>query len=308
MAFSKLQNPMTRPQLADLMYPGLHKAYIDYFEHYPEEYTKFLNVESSTKRQEEDLVMEGFGLIPEKTEGDTPIYDVLAISDKLQYLHKTYVLGYEASEELIEDELYSVLSKASGLLAKSVKLTCDTLGAAVLNNAFSASYLGVDGKALCATDHPQAKISGGTVANRPTTETDFDPVALQAALLTWEQWEDANGIPMLYTPKYVISGPAQRDIITRTLGSTQYPGTNDNDINSIRTWELEKMILHYLTDDDAWFIMAPLGDTFLKWFWRVKPAFRGWDDPETGNARYTVRFRASCGFTHWPGIWGTTGI
>jgi hypothetical protein len=289
------------------MFPGLNKVYLMTQKSYPEEYTKYLNMDSSSKRQEEDILIDGFGLVPEKVEGDGPVYDYIKMSDKLQYLHKTYALGFEVTEELFEDDQYDVIQKAAGMLSIAVKQTCDTLGAAVLNNAFSGSYLGVDGKALCATDHPQSK-AGGTNANKPSVDCDFDPASLQAATETFETWTDANGNPMLYTPKYVISGPLQRDIIVKTLGSQQMPFTTDNEINAIKELELQMMILHYLSDTDAWFVTSVPAQHFMKWFWRKKPVFRNFDDPSTGNARFLTRFRMSCGFTSWQGVYGSTGV
>jgi len=298
---------MTRGGFSDLMYPGLNKIYQMTLNSYPEEYTKYLNIEKSTKRQEEDVVVDGFGLVPEKGEGEGPMYDYIKLSHKLQYLHKTYALGYEVTQELFEDEQYGVINKATGMLAVAVKQTVDSLAASVLNNSFNALFPGVDGLALCATNHPQSK-AGGTNANRPATDVDFDPVSLQSALETMEMWTDANGLPMMIMPKYVVSGPLQRDIITKTLSSDRMPFTADNEINALQEWELQKLILHYLTDPDAWWIMTQPRDHYMKWFWRIKPSFKNFDDPNTGNARFLVRFRASSGFTTWQGIYGSTGI
>lgn len=303
-------SPMLRSGFSHLMYPGLNEAYLLAFNEYPEEYTKFLNIEPSTKMKEEELVVAGFGLVPEKGAegGVVPLWDVMKMSDKIEYLHKTYVMGYECSEELLEDEQYGILRQASRALAVAVKQTLDVLGAIPLNYAFNSSYKGVDGKALCATDHPLAKVPGASVANEPAVACDFDPVALKAALETWETWVNDNDLPLLIQPKYVVSGPYQRDIITKTLGSTQQPFTGDNEINAVREWGLEKMILHYLTDTDAWWILSRPADHFMKWFWRVRPTFRNFDDPDTGNARYITRFRASVGYTHWWGVYGSPGI
>ena len=303
-------SPMMRSGFANLMYPGLHKVYLLNYASYPEEYTQFLNIESSTRRQEEDSVVAGFGLVPEKGEGVQPAVDVMALSGKREYLHKTYALGYEVTEECVEDELYSIVSKASKALAIAVKQTLDVLGAGVLNNGFTATapYLGVDGLSLFNANHTQLKVTGGVVSNMPATTVDFDPTSLNSALEQWETLTDDNGLPMMIKPKYVVSGPKQRRIITQTLGTELQPFTNDNEINAVKEWELEKMILHYLSDDDFWCLLSRKDDHYLKWFWRIKPAFRGYDDPNTGNAKYMVRFRASQGFTHWYGTWGSAGI
>ena len=298
--------PMTRGGFSYLMYPGLNKVYQMTSDSYPEEYTKYLNIEKSTLRQEEDVIIDGFGLVPEKGEGEPNMFDYINMSNKLQYLHKTYSLGYEVTQELFEDEQYGVVNKATSMLAVAVKQTVDSLAASVLNNAFSATYPGVDTLALCHIAHTQSK-AGGTVANKPTTDVDFDPTSLQSGLETIETWQDANGLPMMKMPKFVISGPLQRDIITKTLGSDRMPFTSDNEINALQTWELQKLILHYLTDTDAWWITTRPEEHYMKWFWRIKPSFKNYDDPNTGNARFLVRFRASCGFTTWQGVYGSSG-
>lgn len=302
-------SPMLRSGFSHLMFPGLNKVYLLTDKTYPKEFDKFLNVDTSTKRQEEDLTIAGFGLVPKKTEAAPFLYDVLKMSEKVQYVHDTYSLGFEVSEECVEDELYGIIKQAPKALNIAVNQTVDVLGTAVLNNGFNGAvgYRGVDGKALFAIDHPQSK-AGGIVANRPAIAADFDPVALNNALETWELWTDDNALPMLIMPKYVFSGPKQRKIIGQTLGSEKEPFTADNQINAIKDWNLERMILHYLTDDEMWGILSAKDAQYLKWFWRIKPQFRPFDDPYTGNAIYQTRFRSKAGFTHWHGTYATPGV
>jgi len=302
-----MPTPMQRAGFSHLLYPGLNKEYLLTYGAYPEEYTKYLNIETSDRYKEEDLVVAGFGLVPEKAEGATPVYDVMKMSEKKAYIHKTYVLGFEVTEEANEDELYGILKKAPRALAIAVKQTIDTLAASVLNNGFSASFPGIDGKALFATDHPQLK-AGGTVSNRAAIDVDFDITSLSDALLTWEQWTDDNGFPLLLKPKWIFGSPLNREIMVKTLGTEKMPGTSDNDINAIREWELQKMILHYTTDPDAWGLLSTTAEHYMKLFWRIKPSFRGFDDQATGNARYLTRFRLSTGVTHWWGTYGSPGI
>lgn len=300
------ESPMMRDAFSTYLYPGLNKTYLLAFNEYPEEYTQFLNVETSSRYQEEDSVAVGFGLVPEKQEGGTFTYDVMEHVDTKLYTHVTYAMGYEITQELWEDELYGIMKQGSRALATAVKQTIDTLCSSVLNNAFSGSYLGVDGKALCATDHPHQK-TGSTSANRPATDCDVDETTLQDATEAMEQWTNDNDLPLMIKPKWVISGPQQRGILTQILGSELAPFVASNEINAIREWELQKMILHYLDDDDAWWVTSPKQNHFMKMFWRIRPVFRNYDDPDTGNARFIVRFRLSCGFTHWWGVYGSSG-
>jgi len=298
--------PMMRGGFSTYLYPGLNKTYLLAFNEYPEEYTQFLNVDTSTKYQEEDAVAVGFGLVPEKQEGGTFTYDVMEHVNTVLYTHTTYAMGYEVTQELFEDELYGIIRQGSRALATAVKQTTDVLCASVLNNAFSGTYAGVDGKALCAIDHPQKK-AGGIVANKPTNDCDFDPTALADATQAMEEWKNDEDLPLMIKPKWVISGPAQRKIIVQTLGSEKEPFVADNEINAIREWELQKMILHYLDDEDAWWVTSPKQNHFMKMFWRIRPVFRNFDDNDTGNAKFVVRFRLSTGFTHWWGVYGSSG-
>jgi len=288
------------------MFPGLNKVYLLTNRSYPQEYQNYLNVDSSSKRQEEDLIVAGFGAVPEKTEGRSPQLDFMEISDKLQYLHKTYMLGFEVTEEMYEDELYGIIKKAPAALALAEKQTIDQLAVAVLDYAFTAGYNGVDGLCLCNTAHTRLKV-GGTVANRPTVDVDLDPVSFRAALQTWEMWTDENGFPMKYIPQKLLVSPPNRAMARILTQSDKAPFTDENQPNAEKEWNLGYDVLHYPSDTDAWWIQAGKDQHFMKLFWRKKPAFRGYDDPNTGNARYYVRFRLSCGFTHWPGIYGTTG-
>lgn len=300
-------NVMTRGGFSDLMYPGLNKAYLLAYNEYPVEYTQFLNVDSSTKRQEEESTTVGFGLVPLKTEGDQPVLDVMEHVSKLTYTHDTYVLGYEVTEELFEDELYGIVKQGSRALAVAVKQTVDTLGTIVLNKAFDGDYKGTDGEALCSEEHP-AKKTGTFVSNRPAADVDFSATALDSAVEAIELWTNDNDLPLMIKPKHVVSGPGQRKLIYQTLGAQRQPFAGaDSQPNAIQDWSLTQMILHYLDDSDAWFILSNKADHFMKMFWRVKPRFRNYDDPDTGNARFLVRFRASFGFTHWWGVYGCPG-
>jgi len=298
-------SPMTRGAFSDLMFPGLNEAYLLAFNEYPTEYQQYMNLNTSTKRQEDDYVAAGFGLIPKKDEGDQPIFDVMKTVGTKRYTHDTYVMGYEVTEECMEDELYGIMKQGSRSLATSVKQTVDTLAVVIFDDAFTSGK-GVDGSYLCATDHTPVK-SGSDQANKPSTDCDFDPVALDNATQTFEEWRNDNDLPLMIRPKYVYSGPAQRKIIGQTLGGEKMPFTADNTINAVREWNLERKILHYLSDSDAWFLCSRPADHFMKFFWRVRPRFRNYDDPNTGNARFLVRFRLSVGFTHWWGVYGSTG-
>jgi hypothetical protein len=180
-------------------------------------------------------------------------------------------------------------------------------GAGTLNNAFSASYLGGDGKSLCATDHPL--VSGGTNSNRPTTGADLNETSLEAAVIQIAAWTDERGLLIAARPKKLVIPPALMFVATRILQTELRTSTADNDLNALKSMSAIPggfSVNHYLTDTNAWFLMTDVPNG-LKHFIRapLKQAMDG--DFDTGNVRYKARERYSFGWSDPLGIFGSPG-
>jgi len=177
----------------------------------------------------------------------------------------------------------------------------------VLNNAFSASYLGGDGKRLCATDHPL--ITGGVNSNRPTTGADLNETSLEAAIIQIAGWTDERGLLIAAKPRKLIVPPALMFVAERLLKSVLRTSTADNDINAI--YNLSSVpegytVNHWLTDTNAWFLKTDVPNG-LKMFERVALKTSAEGDFETGNMRYKGRERFSTGWSDPLGLFGSPG-
>lgn len=155
--------PITTAQIVDTLDANLNSMYQDGLEGWGNEYQKVFNVLNSTKQTEQDSYESGFGAMPEKPEGVAATYDTTYPGIKETYTHKTYALGYELTEEAVEDNLQTpeTFNKLPQALSRSGEETVEITAAAVFNTGFSTA--GFDGKVLFATDHPS--LGGGTVAN-----------------------------------------------------------------------------------------------------------------------------------------------
>jgi len=100
-------------------------------------------------------------------------------------------------------------------------------------------------------------------------------------------------------------GPSDEHIAKRIVNSTQRPFTADNDVNTIRDYGLEVVVMDHLTDDGRWFLLADKNDTGLVYNDRAPLSMRKRDDPRTGNLMFVARFRASWGTPHVYGIAGS---
>jgi len=302
---------ISRAQLAKELEPGLNSLFGMSYDSYSREYEQIFAVEDSQRAFEEEVLVTGFGGAPVKTEGQGVQFDNASESYTARYTHDTIALAFSLTEEAVEDNLYDSLGKRYvKALARSMANTKEVKGADVLNNAFSSSFAGGDGKALIATDHPLA--GGGTAANRATTMADLNETSLEDALIDISTFTDDRGLTISVQATKLVVPPQLVFVADRILESTLRVGTADNDINAIRNTGVLPggyTVNHYLTDPDAFFLLTTVTEMGegLKMFQRTAMETSMEPDFSTGNLRYKARERYSFGFSDWRGIYGSEG-
>lgn len=298
--------PITTAQMADALDANLNEMFQDGTKAWPEEYSKIFNVQSSDKQTEKDSYESGFGLMPEKAEGVAATYDVIKPGISETYTHKTYALGYEITEEAIEDNLRTpdTFNKLPMALNRSAVETVEVTSANVFNNGFSTA--GFDGVSLFNTAHPT--LDGSTIANRPTTDADLSVTSLTAGLTTIEKYTDERGLKRP-TKAVMLAVPADLwNVAEELLGSEYKPYVANNEVNALQQKDLRYFVWHYLTDTDAWFLLSEKSEHMLKFFWRVRlGALRRGNDFDTTNLKHLSRMRFSVGYSHWMGTYGSAG-
>lgn len=299
---------ISRAQLLKELLPGLNALFGMEYKRYGDEHKEIYEVESSDRSFEEELKLSGFGAAPGKAEGGAIAYDNAQEAWTARYNHETVALGFAITEEAMEDNLYDSLStRYTKALARAMAYTKQVKGANVLNNAFSGSHLGGDGKALCATDHPL--VSGGTNSNRPTTGADLNETSLEAAVIQIAGWTDERGLLIAAKPRKLIIPPSLMFVAKRLLDTEGRVGTADNDLNALRSMSAipgGHAVNHWLTDTNAWFLLTDVPNG-LKHFERVKMSTAMDGDFDTGNVRYKARERYSFGWSDPMGIYGSPG-
>ena len=299
---------INRAQLVKELEPGLNALFGLEYDRYENEHTEIFDTENSDRAFEEEVMLSGFGQAPVKGEGSSVTYDTAQETFTARYSHETVALAFALTEEAIEDNLYdSLSSRYTKALARSMATTKQVKAANVLNNGFSTSFPGGDGKPLMATDHPT--LSGGDQSNEPSTAADLNETSLENAMIDISQFVDERGIKVNVQARKLIIPPQLQFVAERVLKTPGRVGTSDNDINAMKQMGMLPdgyTVNHYLTDTDAFFIKtdAPNG---LKHFVR-SPMSTGMEgDFETGNVRYKARERYSFGFSDWRGIYGSPG-
>jgi len=299
---------ISRAQLLKELLPGLNALFGLEYARYGEEHKEIYEIETSERSFEEETKLSGFSAAPVKNEGQAIAYDNAQEAWTTRYNHETIALGFSITEEAVEDNLYDSLSaRYTKSLARAMAYTKQVKAAAVLNNGFSASYLGGDGVALFSTAHPL--VSGGTNSNRPSTGTDLNETSLEAAVIQIAAWTDERGLLIAAKPKKLLIPPALQFVATRLLETNLRVGTSDNDVNALKnngSIPEGYTINHFFTDTNAWFLTTDVPNG-LKHFVRT-PLQNGMDgDFDTGNVRYKSRERYSFGWSDPLGAFGSPG-
>jgi len=298
---------ISRAQLVKELEPGLNALFGLEYKQYVNEAAEIFETENSDRAFEEEVMLAGFANATVKPEGQGISYDSAQETFTARYTNETIALAFAITEEAIEDNLYDRLaSRYTKALARSMANTKQVKGAAVLNNGFSSSYAGGDGKALFATDHPTL---AGSFKNELSTAADLNETSLEQALIDIAAFTDERGLKIAARGMKLVIPSALQFTAERLMKSKGRTGTADNDINAINNMGAIPegyVVNHYLTDTSKWFIKTDVPNG-LKHFVRapIKTAMEG--DFDTGNVRYKARERYSFGWSDWRGIFGSPG-
>lgn len=298
--------PIVRGMMAFLLAPGLNLSTYGKYRERPEEYRRYMRTQDSKKAYEESMGIAGLGPLARKTELETTILDSPIRLGGVRWIHETFALGFAISKEMMDDDQYGAMRDLAGQLGKSSRFTSELYGHDIYNNAFStAKYVGRDGKALFATDHPIVG-TGGTWSNKPASDVDLSEAALEAAIQSFENQVDDRGMPIDLQPTTLLISPENEMLARRLLQSAGMPGGNNNDINPIQG-RLNIVVSHYIVDKDAWFVLAPASDLGLIMYWREMPDTKTWDDDDADAVFHKIRQRHSVGFDDPRGTYASQG-
>ena len=296
---------ISRAQLVKELEPGLNALFGLEYKSYANEHAEIFDTESSDRAFEEEVMLAGFSNAAVKPEGQGVGYDDAQETFTARYTNETIALAFAITEEAIEDNLYDRLaSRYTKALARSMASTKNIKGAAVLNNAFDATYAGGDGVELCSTAHPTL---AGTFSNELTVAAELNETSLEQSLIDIAALTDERGLKIAATGVKLIIPSALQFTADRLMNSAGRTGTADNDINAIRNMGMISggyVVNNYLTAAKKFFIKTDVPNG-LKHFSRspIKTSMEG--DFDTGNVRYKARERYVFGFSDPRGIFGS---
>lgn len=219
-----------------------------------------------------------------KTEGNQPFFDNGQEAWKKQFVHNTFALGTEITEEGMEDDLYDYYLSIGRELGKAAAYTRQVEAMDLFNNLNATVYT-AGGTAFTLLSTTHFRVDGGSWSNRPTNPVDLSIESLEAALTQFRVGQlDQRGRKQTIRPTVLMVGPTDEWIAERIVSTPQRPGGNDNDINAVKERrQLQVFVADFMTDDSRWFLLAPKEQTGLVYFDRAPTEMRRRDDPRSGN-------------------------
>lgn len=296
----------SKPGWGRLLEPGLRKIFFDTWKERPAQYQKVFNVLNSQKHTEHDLSLTGFGpWEPRTSEHSAVPYDDPMDGFEVNYTHTEFLKGFKVTRAMVDDEQYNQINKLPANLARSGRAKVEIDAADVLNKGFEK--IGYDGEPLFSTDHPlkRAANKGSNlieVSNVSSPEDLLNEDTVNQAILLARKTTDDAGLKIVVMPKYIVVPPELEAQATRVIQSAQRPGTDFNDVNTVRG-KLQIVVMDYLDNPNAFFLLDP-NIHQLNFFWRRKPEFGSTTDFDTLEAKYRGYMRYSVGYSNWRGVIG----
>jgi hypothetical protein len=227
--------------------------------------------------------------------------------------HTKYGYRVIASEELIEDERFSVLTRTAEACGAAMFHLLETEGIADINNSFTTANVpagdaGTD-EYLCQRSHSAwAGTSGSAQHNGPATDVTLGLDAVWAAVDNFATLNNTQGDPTMKIPAALMIHPNNKRKGKEILQSEDVPFLATNEINAIRQENLSLILMHYASSTTAWWVKTR--DNPVRWYFRRTPRIKRDDKTSNESMAWQISTRFSHGPTvmGWMEIYGTDGV
>lgn len=221
---------------------------------------------------------------------------------------KKYGLLLATSQEVIDHEKYDSISKNPKKMGRAVASTCEIVAANIFNTAFSTN--GSDGVPLFSASHPLLAPSAGTGSNTLAVAADLSSTSLKDLLTVLRKTADTAGNNVMLRAKKLLVPPELEFVAWELLHSAYLPDTPNNNLSSVgpeSDHRLDPMVWNYLTDSDAFFLLADNVEHDLYFFWDKQPEVKSMMEFKTDVALSRILTRFTVGYSDWRGVVGTAG-
>ncbi len=178
-----MATPMRSTDFRAVVEPILNEVFDGVYQQRDDEWKGFVTqITGIPRNYHEEVMLFGMNTAPEMPDGTPVSYDQGGTLFITRFIYKIYGLAYAMTKVLMEDgDHIRIGSTFSKHLAQSMIETKETLCANLLNFAFTAGYVGGDGKTLIANDHPISQ--GRSFSNQLSTAASLSQTSVEQLLI-----------------------------------------------------------------------------------------------------------------------------
>lgn len=281
--------------------PALEAVALDEIQQQPDNRSKLFSMESMDREITQWTKLSSFGQMEQTGEGELANKDTAGQLGLKTFTAVKYAKACGISDEMIADGKWDVVNRMVRSLGRSAYDTQQALAYNIFNNAFS-SETAFDAVAIISASHPSLI---GNQSNHIASAADISLAGLKEAEQHFRKLKDERGKRLMLQPKVLLVPEDIRHDAIELVQSPFKPGSANNDINSLGQYEIVSS--PYLTDADAFFMLADPLNHGLKIYDREKLSSKVHEDVLAGVLYYKASFRQALGCAEWRGIWGSPG-
>lgn len=228
-----------------------------------------------------------------------------------RFTHVEYAKGFIVERKMIDDNLTHLAFDDARELGDSAFRKREHGAASVFNNAFTDEgenedgmpIQGPDGVGLCSTAHPRSQDDGTVQVNEGTLALTKGNVGITRRAMN--KFTDDRGDIMKAMGDQIMVPPELEDDLLVISKSMLDPTSANNAVNP-QQGRFQNIVWHYLTDENAWFMMdSARRKRALRWFDRIPLEFGPeLTDRETRHVAFDAYMRYSYGWVDWSWVYG----
>lgn len=287
---------------------GITDWHKDQLKLHPKEYLPFLREEKAKRYFDTDIASSGLGIVSSKDIGADFNFDEIFKGPTKEYQLEQWGIAVLIQMEMLQWDLFNVFQGLAGEMAKSHIDRYNLVAFSVLENGFDGSadskYLTFQGEALFSATH--TRLDGGTWENHSTA--GLSHLGLQEALIIMKKQVNERGRYVMIQAKRLLCSIDKEWIADTLLGSEHLPGTDHNDINTLRRRGLSKVDPSpYFPNADYWFLWGDTSQIKMKMRLGKRPDLERDIDARTRNRIWTSYCSFGLGIFNSLGTFGSTG-
>jgi hypothetical protein len=218
------------------------------------------------------------------------------------YTHVEYPVNFTIRKQLILNDQYGIMSGNFRRIGVSAGIKMERDAASILNNAFSGSFPGADGVALCSASHPASPAKSGTLLNNTGTSV-LTKTSVSATRIAMMKFVDDKNDPVGVMPNELWVPPDLQDKAIEIVGSALDPDSANNAVNpQAGRWAVKTM--QRLTGTKAWFMVDSVQRNLLVNWYEREPYQIMLVDEDTVWIKWQAKLHYSFGFDGWRWIYG----